>query len=215
MIQTGHCQNKYDIYHRMMLYDMSLRPVKPVMDAEPRYEDIPRNFKLEDGRFAAIDVRHSLYQSMLTGACGYTYGNNNLWQMYAPGRESKCDAQTYWYNAMDMEAECQLIYFVRLWNEIPFRGGYNVPYCATSVDDYNIDEAVTFITGDYLLCYFPGGNRWKLTIPDTFGLRYAIEWMNPRTGQRMSGGISEGHVFDVCLPYGGNDDWLLILKKEK
>lgn len=215
MIQTGHCQNRYDIYRRMMLNDMSLRPVKPVMDGEPRYEDIPRNFKLEDGRFAAIDVRRTLYQSMLTGACGYTYGNNNLWQMYAPGRESKCGAQTYWYNAMDMEAECQLIHFVRLWNEIPFSGGYNVPDCAVPVDDYNTDEAVAFITGDYLLCYFPGGSRWKLTIPDTFGLRYTIEWMNPRTGQRMDRGISEGYAFDVCLPEHGNDDWLLIFKKEK
>ena len=215
MIQTGHCQQGYDIYRRMMLHDMALKPVKPVMDGEPRYEDIPRNFKKEDGRFGAADVRHTLYQSMLTGACGYTYGNNNLWQMYAPGREPKCDARTYWYDAMNMEAECQLIHFVKLWHEIPFRGGYNVPHCAVPADEYGCDEAVAFITGDYMLCYFPGGNSWRLTVPDTFGHLYAAEWMNPRTGQRMPGGISEGYVVDVSLPEGGNDDWLLILKKEK
>lgn len=66
-----------------------------------------------------------------------------------------------------------------------------------------------------MLCYFPGGNSWRLTVPDTFGHLYAAEWMNPRTGQRMPGGISEGYVVDVSLPEGGNDDWLLILKKEK
>lgn len=30
MIQTGHCQQGYDIYRRMMLHDMALKPVKPV-----------------------------------------------------------------------------------------------------------------------------------------------------------------------------------------
>lgn len=28
-------------------------------------------------------MRKTLYQSMLGGACGYTYGCNNIWQMYA------------------------------------------------------------------------------------------------------------------------------------
>ena len=215
MIQTGHCQNNYDIYRRIMLHDMALQPVKPVMDGEPRYEDIPFCFKKENRRFAAADVRRTLYQSMLTGACGYTYGNNNLWQMYVPGREPKCEARIRWDDAMDMEAECQLIHFVRLWNEIPFRGGKNIPGCAVPADDYNFDEAVTFMTDDNLLCYFPGGNIWNLKVPGEFGTYYIKEWMNPRTGQRVEEGRSEGCELCVNLPEGGDNDWLLILKKEK
>lgn len=135
--------------------------------------------------------------------------------MYAPGREPKCNAQTYWYNAMDMEAECQLIHFVRLWNEIPFRGGTNIPCCATPTDEYASDEAVGFMTEDYMLCYFPGGNKWNMKIPDKFASCYTIEWMNPRTGQRIVKGKSVGCELDINLPEGGNNDWLLILKKEK
>lgn len=215
MIQTGHCRDRYDIYRRLMLHDMALEPVKPVMDGEPRYEDIPFCFKKENRRFTAADVRRTLYQSMLTGACGYTYGNNNLWQMYAPGREPMCDARTYWYDAMDMEAECQLIHFVRLWDEMPLRGGRNIQGCAVAADDYNDDEAVAFMTGNNLLCYFPGGNRWTLKIPDEFGPCHIKEWMNPRTGQRVADGRSEGYELQVNLPEGGDNDWLLILKKEK
>lgn len=214
MMQTGHCQHRYDIYRRLMLHDMALKPIKPVIDGEPRYEDIPCCFKKENGRFTATDVRRTLYQSMLTGACGYTYGNNNLWQMYAPGRKAECGASTYWYDAMDMEAECQLIYFVRLWNEIPFRGGRNIPGCAIPVDGYDKDEAVVFMTENNLLCYFPGGKIWNLKIPKEFGSCYTKEWMNPRTGQRITEVKPEGYELNVKLPEGGNNDWLLILKKE-
>ena len=31
-------------------------------------------------------IRKTLYQSILSGACGYTYGCNNIWQMYDAGR---------------------------------------------------------------------------------------------------------------------------------
>ena len=73
------------------------------MDGEPRYENIPINFKKENGRFGDDDIRHTLYQSMFSGACGYTYGCNDIWQMFDTGREPKCDADTPWYQSMDKQ----------------------------------------------------------------------------------------------------------------
>ena len=83
MFQSGHAQRDYAIYRRLLLNDLQKQPIKPVLDGEPRYENIPIDFKSENGRFDDFDARMTLYQSMLSGACGYTYGCNEVWQMYS------------------------------------------------------------------------------------------------------------------------------------
>ena len=215
MFQSGHCQQSYDIYRRLLLPDRALTPTKPVMDGEPRYEDIPRNFKLADGRFEAIDVRQSLYQSMLSGACGYTYGNNNIWQMYAPGRKPQCDACRYWYEALDMEGAEQLRHFITLWQEIPFTEGHPMPDCLQSTDGYTANEAVAFEAGDYFVCYFPGGLQWQLDLPDSWQQGYTLQWMDPRTGTRTTPVMGHGTKRKLVLPTSTDDshDWVLIIKQ--
>ena len=89
-----------------------LSPIKPFVNAEPSYEDIPVRFweyfdyakfgkKKEDiigdnglikdttyftdGIYDDYDIRMQAYWTYLSGAAGYTYGNNAIWQMYKPG----------------------------------------------------------------------------------------------------------------------------------
>ena len=216
MVQTGHFQQTYAIYRRLMLPDRALTPTKPVMDGEPRYEDIPPFFKAENGRFTAVDVRRTLYQSMLSGACGYTYGNNNIWQMYAPGREPMCYADRYWYDALDMEGACQLIHFVRLWQDIPFFQGHPLPDCLQATDGYTADEAVAFETPDCLVCYFPGGRQWQLTLPESWSAGYVWQWMDPRTGKHQAAGNAKGRILDLTLPTRSADDcdWVCIISNK-
>lgn len=219
MVQTGHCQETYDIYRRLLLPDWQRTPVKPVMDGEPRYEDIPRHFKAAEGRFQAIDVRHTLYQSMLSGACGYTYGNNNIWQMYTPGREAMCDANRAWREALDMEGACQLIHFVRLWQDIPFPQGHPLPDCiqpaADETPENKADEAVAFETDDWMVCYFPGGRQWTVTLPARWADGYHLQWLDPRTGIRQEAG--DGHQCHLTLQLPpaplGSPDWVLLIRR--
>ena len=222
MIQTGHCQQTYNIYKKLMWPDMMLMPAKPVMDGEPRYEDICRNFKPSDGRFAAIDVRHTLYQSMLSGACGYTYGNNNIWQMYAPGRKPECDARTYWYDALNMDGACQLKHFISLWKDYPFTKGTPLRNSTKALDDYDNDKAVALYTNDWLIVYFPGGSQWQITLPSEWKKGACkLTWMDPQTGIRRGDEV-QGTKFEVrrnmklTLPSddGNNDhDWIAIIKR--
>src|SRR4030095_13873518 len=60
MFQMGHCRDN-NVYDKMQaVYD--LRPVKPVMDAEPIYEDHPVCFNAKDlGTSNAYDVRKFAY----------------------------------------------------------------------------------------------------------------------------------------------------------
>ena len=60
MCQSGHAQRDYAIYRRLLLHDLQKQPIKPVLDGEPRYENIPIDFKSENGRFDDFDVRMTL-----------------------------------------------------------------------------------------------------------------------------------------------------------
>lgn len=213
MIQSGHCQSDYDIYRRLLLSDMTLQPRKPVLDGEPRYEAITRCFNPENGRFSAIDVRHTLYQSMLSGACGYTYGNNNIWQMYTPDRIPMCDADTCWRDALDADGASQLRHFINLWHEIPFNEGMPITGIAKSLDGYSDDESVAFAVSGTILCYFPGGHRWQVSLPDGFSAPATFTWMNTRTGERSRPQQFTRAVNVLTLP--DNADWLLIIRDNR
>ena len=87
MYQSSHAARDHDngLYAE---HDYKLKPVKPTMDSEPRYEGIPVGFYNRGvsaiERFDDYDSRQAAYWSLLAGACGHTYGNNSIWQMYKP-----------------------------------------------------------------------------------------------------------------------------------
>src|SRR5262245_22122797 len=87
MFQSSHAARDHD-NGLFVEHDYALTPPKPTMDGEPRYEGIPVGFYLRNtsgiDRFDDYDVRQAAYWSLLAGACGHTYGNNSIWQMYKP-----------------------------------------------------------------------------------------------------------------------------------
>ena len=91
MFQSSHGARDHDngIY---VEHDRALEPEKPTLDGEPRYEGIPIGFYFRGtagiDRFDDYDVRQAAYWSLLAGACGHTYGNNNVWQMYKPASKA-------------------------------------------------------------------------------------------------------------------------------
>ena len=61
-------------------------PIKPVLDAEPSYEDIPMGLHdANEPRWKDYDVRRYAYWSVFAGSCGHTYGHNAIMQMLKPG----------------------------------------------------------------------------------------------------------------------------------
>jgi len=87
MYQSSHSSRDHDngLYAE---HDYTLEPKKPTMDGENRYEMLPVAFHFRGmsglERFDDYDVRQSAYWSLLAGACGHTYGDNSLWQMFKP-----------------------------------------------------------------------------------------------------------------------------------
>src|SRR5262245_23101369 len=89
-------------------------------------------------RFDDYDVRQAAYWSVLAGACGHTYGNNNVWQFYRPGVATQggdgvrpdgalfgapgglIGANIPWREAMDHPGAFQMGHLRRLFQSLPF-----------------------------------------------------------------------------------------------
>ena len=152
MFQSSHAARDLDngLY---VEHDYSLTPQKPTLDGENRYECIPVGFYFQGmrgiDRFDDADVRQAAYWSLLAGACGYTYGNNNVWQMFDPergraktqhksggepargGQSLPADpwlgadggligANIPWYDALDSPGAFQMAHVRRLFESFPF-----------------------------------------------------------------------------------------------
>lgn len=215
MFQSSH--GAFDIpNHRTTREGYLLRPTKPVLDGEPRYEDHPVEWNPNFGWFDAFDVRQAAYWSLLSGAFGHTYGNHNIWQMWEPGREAVNHARTPWHEAMDQVGATHVGYARQLFLSRPF---------LTLIPDQSIiagsagkgaahQRAARDSTGRSLMVYTPYGTPvsvWMGTISDS---EASASWFNPRTGETEAIGTFEtrgSQTFDPPGPDGRGRDWVLVL----
>ena len=85
--------------------------MKPVIDGEPLYEDHPLAFRARDNGYSFdAHVRQRAYWDVFSGACGHTYGNHSVWQMYAPNRRPVNGPLLYWYDAIHRPGAAQMQY---------------------------------------------------------------------------------------------------------
>ena len=123
MIQSSHTGRGSDNGGNVE-HDRALEPAKPTLDGEPRYEALIVDFYMRGAnpalRFDDSDVRMAAYRALLAGAAGHTYGNNNIWQMWAPGREPVLGADTPWSEAIDHPGAFQMGHVRRLFESRPW-----------------------------------------------------------------------------------------------
>ena len=215
MFQSGHAQRDYAIYRRLLLNDLQKQPIKPVLDGEPRYENIPIDFKSENGRFDDFDVRMTLYQSMFSGACGYTYGCNEVWQMYSDKYSPMIDAQTTWKESLDLAGACDMIHFRKLCEAIDFFRGRPLQHLIERPEQTDDDYAVAYGGKDYVLFYMPYGHSITVNLSGwTQRKNVRLEWVNPRNGELIFyKNIETSEAFEVVSPtQGRGNDWVLIAR---
>ena len=97
--QNGHAIDYLGRYDQTLV-DYRRTPIKPVIDGEPVYEDVPVDLDLSRGRAIAHDVCRALYWDLFSGACGHTYGHNSIWQMWEPRHTPILGANTSWRDAL-------------------------------------------------------------------------------------------------------------------
>lgn len=214
MAQTGHCQRSYAIYQRLLLKDYNRQPVKPCMDGEPRYENHPVCWKPDSlGWFDDADVRQAMYWSLLSGACGHTYGCHDIWQVLAPGREPVGFARGNWETSLDLPGAYDLIHARRLMERFDWESREPAQELITSANDSPEHTVVALRGKGFALIYFPNGETATLDLYKVSKKEeLALSWMNPRTGEITGKGSVERTIPQEIVPpsSGRGNDWVLI-----
>jgi hypothetical protein len=200
-------------------HDRALVPPKPTLDGEPRYEALIVNF-YQDGhdpalRFDDYDVRLAAYRDLLAGAAGHTYGNNNIWQMWAPGREPALGANTPWEEALDHPGAFQMGHLRRLFESRPWEKlvpaqdlvvGPNLPGAGFVRAALASDRSFAFV-------YLPRGELVAVDQSRLGALDVTSWWFEPRYGRAypIHTGVGTAVQFFTPPSSGRGCDWVLVL----
>jgi len=191
------------------------KPIKPVLDAEPSYEDIPMGLHdKNEPLWQACDVRRYAYWSVFAGSCGHTYGHNAIMQMLKPGYPTSYgdagDVKT-WYQALHDPGFSQMQHLSHLMLAFPY---------FERVPDQNIvvengekyDRLIATRGSDYLLVYNYTSRLMKLDLAKISGDKKNVWWMNASTGALRYLGEYDSKVltFRIHKEGPGVEDGVLI-----
>ncbi len=219
-IQSGHvrdCEN-----YRSIAVDYRRLPLRPVIDAEPGYENHPNSFNPEKGWLDHHDIRRSLYWSVFAGACGYTYGCNDIWQMRTNRFPPVGWARSNWKDSLDLPGAGQVQHCRAMMEARPYLT--RIPDVAefgrTSVVLSDLGTGADRIcsTRDsestYAMVYIPSGQRVTIDMTCVAGPKVAASWFNPRSGESHSIGLFDpiGRMeFDPPATDHTGRDWVLTI----
>ena len=214
MYQTGHARDRDNWRSIREVY--GLTPAKPVLDAEPGYEDHPNDFNLENGYLDDYDVRKSAYWALFAGACGHTYGCHDIWQFFDPERFAPVTTpRTPWRQALQLPGAGQMGYARRLIESRPFLS--RIPDQSLIVGDAGEGrdhvQAARDADGSYAFVYLASGQPVVLNLSLLSGPTLRVWWYDPRQGTALDAGeISLSGSREFTPPSRGpGNDWVLVL----
>lgn len=215
MIQSGHGERYFPNY-KMIEHDYNLIPVKPCFDGEPRYEDHPVGYKLENGRFNDYDVRQAAYWALFAGAFGHTYGCNNIWQMYDPGKYTPLVyARISWKESLQLPGAFQMKHVKSLILSRPvlLRIPDQTILCSEPGEGAEHIQCSRAFDGSYAFVYIPLPKSVTINLDKISGNKVRAWWYDPRTGKAdLIGEFKKDKERTFTPPSGDNEtDWILVL----
>ena len=161
-------------------------PVKPTLDDEPSYEDIPQGLHEPNGTYwRAKDVRRYAYWSVFAGSCGHTYGHCALMQFYNPGFSpaySAPDSIKPWYEALKSPGFLQMKHLKSLMLAFPYfeRVGDQSVLVENGV---KYDRVCATRGKDYMLLYNYTGRKMLIDLTKISGKRKRLMVYDPIDGK--------------------------------
>jgi hypothetical protein len=218
MTQSGHSRRRYN--YEMITKGYSITPAKPILDGEPGYEHHPDDFNPANGYLDEVDCRQEFFWSVLSGACGHTYGSHSVWGFWTPPVTGLVYFDRPGHFCMD-------------WRQALDGKGANAMHIARDIV-LSRDFLHAVPAPDLVKDQLPGTNHVPVLRSDSHIMLYiaqgipatldsarmpfesfAITWVNPRTGEHMAAGTGDIHSpLTFCPPTGGRgQDWVLVLDK--
>jgi hypothetical protein len=219
MFQSGHSRHAKEYHY--VLKARKKAPLKPVINGEARYENIEDRFweNKNHGWLDDADVRVSAYWSMLTGAAGYTYGCNDIWQMYEINRDPVLQARTGWKASLSLPGSTQMKYLKELFEMFSWQNMVYEPALIVSEnkeDDSYIIASVSKAK-DFILAYTPTGKPFSLNTSGIQSETVFSYWFNPRSGKLKYIGEDKVTAAMEYKPWadGWGSDFLLIVTNKE
>jgi hypothetical protein len=222
-VQSGHKSYEQDTSREDPRYgednwryieaDYKKTPTRPVVDAEPSYEQIPHGLHdTTQPRWTADDIRRYAYWSVFAGAFGFTYGNNSVMQMHRPSdKGSAYGAKEFWYNALNDPGASQMSHLKKLMLSRSYFD--RIPDQSLIADQgKRYDYLVATRGKDYAFIYTYTGRTFTIK-PST--KNRTASWYNPRTGETTAIGAVRSLTFDPPGEPRPGNDWVLILDKSE
>jgi hypothetical protein len=228
MVQSGHKDYAQDtsskeVHHygednwRFINVDYNRRPVKPMLDAEPSYENIPHGLhdSLEK-RWTASDVRRYAYWSVFAGGAGFTYGENAIMQFYTKGSGGgSFGVNQNWKETINAAGANQMQYLKKL---MLGRSYFDrMPAQELILDNGDRYDKIIATKGkNYAMFYIYDSRPFKVAINKLNFIPKRGVWFKPADGQMIN--IAEYRsattaTFDPPGEKKDGNDWVLILEK--
>ena len=222
----GDCTNdpansRYIGTHNWLLaeHDYPLVPTKPLVDAEPSYEQQPvsaASCDFNPQRWPAFGTRRRAYWSTFAGAFGHTYGANGVFQFHQEDDPMKVWAPIdYWNVAIDYPGAFHAGYLRALIESRPFLT--RIPgqdFLIAPIDD----DVPTHVhatrdeLGRYAMVYIPGADRDVTVNMDLITGTTARAWWFSPIGVRATviGDYDSAGTRTFSTP-GEGEDWVLVV----
>jgi len=191
--------------------DYQLTPVKPVLNGEPGYENRP-----EQPTSSAWKCRYEGYWSVFSGAFGYTYGADCVWQ---------CGGE--WYNALEYEGASDMQHLRYLLESRPMLK--LIPDQSMLLSDAgelrkepSYRAILRSEDGKCALVYSTKGLPFNIDLSKLSGMKTNAYWYSPRDGLMYDAefkqiqspfvtlSVKGAHTFTPPTS-GENQDWVLVL----
>lgn len=191
---------------------LALPTVKPILDAEPSYEDIPQGLHdTSEPRWTAADVRRYAYWSVFAGSCGHTYGHNSVMQMYRPGLTPAYGAATTWYDALNAPGRNQMKFLKELILKFPYFERIPAQDVIVGENGTRYERLIATRGSDYLLVYNYTGRKMTVDLNKIAGKTKSVWILNAKTGEYSSlGGVKSQSSFTPTIPASVDGDFVLI-----
>lgn len=200
--------------------DYSKIPIKPTLDGEPSYENIPQG--LHDPTqlyWKSADVRRYAYWSVFAGACGFTYGNNSVMQMHKPvDVDGSYGVRDFWYNAINDTGTAQMKYLKELILSYSYFDRVPDQSVIAESNGTKYDRLIATRGKNYLFVYTFNGREIKIHPGKISGSKVDAYWFNPRNGELKRIGTCENKGIVVFDPPGNKvngNDWVLVVRESK
>lgn len=192
---------------------LAMTPLKPIIDGEPSYEDIPQGLHDENEvRWTANDVRRYAYWSVFAGSFGHTYGHNSIMQFYKPGVSGSFFPTRYWYDCLKDPGYNQMKYLKALMLAFPFFERIPDQTVIAGQNGERYDRAIATRGKDYLLVYNYTARPMQVDLSKISGAKKKCWWFNPKNGELQFIGEFDSKIiiFVLDIAYNAGNDRVLI-----